>query len=89
MKLKSLKSSAKENKRYLFLESKLSKEDVEKKLLDFIGVLGYSKLGLTWIDKGILAINREEVDKVKAAFTLSKERIKVQRVSGTLKGLGK
>ena len=78
-----LKPSSKIKRRYLLLEAN-SKEEIEKAILDYIGILGYSKAGVSWIGK-ILAVNRKEVDKVKAALLLA--GIKVRKVSGTLKGL--
>lgn len=92
------KSSAKEGKRYLLLNGK--KKDIEKAILDYIGILGYAraspffvipkksnkKLGKTDV---ILAVNRKEIENVKAALGLSSEKIEVLRVSGTLNGLTK
>ena len=83
-KEKSLKPSLRENKRYLLLEGNISKEDVEKAILDYIGILGFSKAGVMWVGN-VLAVNRQEVDKVKAGLLVV--GIKVKRVSGTLKGL--
>lgn len=86
-----LKPSLREDKRYLLIEGG-SKEEIEKALLEFLGVLGYAKASPKWITQGqqmILAVNREEVDHVRAALTLAKKQIIVKRVSGTLKGLGK
>lgn len=86
-----LKPSLRENKRYLLLEGG-SKEEIEKAVLEFLGVLGYAQASPKWITQGqqmILAINREEVDHVRAALALAKKQIAVKRVSGTLKGLGK
>ena len=80
---KKLKPSHRENKRYVLFEGK--KEDVEDVILKFIGILGYGKAGVSFVNNNILAINREEVDKVRAALLLGK--IKVKRVSGTLAGL--
>jgi RNase P/RNase MRP subunit POP5 len=82
---KKLKPSHRDNKRYILFEGK--KEDVEEAILKFIGVLGYGKAGVTFVNNNILAVNREEIDKVRAALLLGK--IKVLRVSGTIKGLGK
>jgi len=82
-KEKNLKPSLRENKRYLLIEN-ANKEEIEKAILDYIGILGYSKAGVSWIGK-ILAVNRKEVDKVKAALLLA--GINVKRVSGTLRGL--
>ena len=91
--MKSLKPSLRENKRYLFVKGKNLKSNIEKSILEFIGVLGMSKVGLNWIKSGkdlmIISVNREMVDSVRASFTVFKERITVEKVSGTLKGLGK
>ena len=82
---KKLKPAMRENKRYLLVDGK--KEDIEKAILEFIGILGYGKAGVVFVGEDILAVNREEIDKVRAALLLGK--IKVLRVSGTIKGLGK
>jgi len=91
MKLKSLKPSMKENKRYLSIRGKNLNENIEKAIFDFIGILGMSKTGLHWIKKGkdfaIISINREALDKVRASFCVFSEKISVENVSGTLKGL--
>ena len=81
---KKLKPTLRENKRYLKVNS--DKEKVEKAILDFIGILGYSKAGVTWIKTGILAVNREKLNEVKASLAFA--GIKVSHISGTLKGLG-
>jgi RNase P/RNase MRP subunit POP5 len=89
--MKSLKPSARENKRYLLVRGKVA--DVEKAILDFIGVLGMSKCGFNWIkkgkDSGIISVNRETVDLVRASLAVWPEKIEVQRVSGTLRSLRK
>ena len=84
-----LKPSARPDRRYLLIEAK-SKEEIEKAILDYIGVLGWAKAAPVFVDlKGIvLCINRKEVDNVRAALELSERDIKVKKVSGTLKGLG-
>jgi RNase P/RNase MRP subunit POP5 len=84
-KEKSLKPSLREKKRYLLLEA--GKEEAEKAILDYIGILGYGKAGIMWVKENILAVNRNEIDNIKAGLLLAK--IKVKRVSGTLKGLEK
>jgi RNase P/RNase MRP subunit POP5 len=92
-KLKSLKPSMKENKRYLLVKGKNLKENIEKAILEFSGVLGMSKTGLGWIkndkDSAIISINREAVDLVRASLCVFKEKITVEKISGTLKGLRK
>jgi len=89
--MKSLKPSARENKRYLLIKGKNLKENIEKAILDFIGVLGMSKVGLGWIkintNSAIISINREMVDSVRASFCVWPEKISVEKISGTLKSL--
>jgi RNase P/RNase MRP subunit POP5 len=87
IKLKPLKPSMKENKRYLLLKGTFEKKDVEEAILKYIGVLGWAKAAPVWIKNNILAINREEVDKIKASFVVADKEIEVVRVSGTLKKL--
>ena len=87
--MKSLKPSMKENKRYLLIKGSNLKENVEKAVLDFLGVRGMSKTGLSWIKDNIICINRQAVDSVRASLTVWHEKIEVLRVSGTLKGLEK
>lgn len=99
LKLKPLKPSMKENKRYLLVRSGLNnnefRESIEKAILEFIGVLGMSKTGLEFVksepekNSMIIAVNRGSVDSVRASFGVWSERIEVLRVSGTLKGLRK
>ena len=82
-----------EKKRYLLVKGKNLKENVEKSILDFIGVLGMSKAGLEWIktssDSAIIAVNRKSVDHVRASFAVWPDKIDVEKVSGSLKGLRK
>lgn len=89
--LKPLKPSMRENKRYLLVEGKNLRENIEKAILDFSGVLGMKKTGLKIIqenkDNLILAINREAVDLVRASICIWPEKMTVKKVSGTLKGL--
>ena len=91
--MKSLKPSAKENKRYILVEGKNLKQNIEKAILEFIGILGMSKTGLSFIEQknnsAIICINREMVDKVRASLCVFPEKIEVKKVSGTLKSLRK
>jgi RNase P/RNase MRP subunit POP5 len=90
--MKALKPSMREKKRYLLLEGEDLKKNVEKSILDFIGVFGFSKTGLEWIkqrgDSAIICINREIVNQVRASFAVWPKKIEIKRVSGTLKALG-
>jgi len=91
--MKQLKPSTRENKRYLLVKGGNLKKNIEKAILDFVGVLGMSKCGLSWIksgaDSAVICINREMVDSVRASLAIWPEKIEVIKVSGTLKGLGK
>jgi RNase P/RNase MRP subunit POP5 len=89
--MKSLKPTMREKKRYLLVKGSNLRENIEKSVLDFIGVLGMSKAGLEFIksgnDSAIIAVNRESVNHVRASFAVWPEKIDVKRVSGSLKGL--
>ncbi len=89
--MKPLKPSMREKKRYILIEGKNIEKNVENAILDFTGTLGLSKAGLKWIEtkknRGILSVNREFVDKAIASFVVYPERIRVQKISGTLKSL--
>ncbi|MCK5043883.1 hypothetical protein KAR52_02690 [Candidatus Pacearchaeota archaeon] len=91
--MKPLKPSMKENKRYLLVRGKNLKENIEKAILEFVGVLGMSKVGLFWIkknaDSAIISVNREMVDSVRASLCVWPDKMDVEKVSGTLKGLRK
>lgn len=82
-----------EKKRYLLVRGKNLKANVGKSILEFIGVLGMSKTNFSWIksgkDSAIISVNREMVDNVRASLASYKDKMVVERVSGTLKGLGK
>ncbi len=89
--MKSLKPTMRENKRYLLVEGTELRKNVERAILDFIGVLGYSKVGLDWIkdnkDSAIISVNREAVDNVRASLCVWPKKMEVKKVSGTLKSL--
>jgi len=91
--MKSLKPSMRENKRYLLIQGESLRKNIEKAILDFIGVLGMSKTSLEWIkdnkDSAIISVNREAVNSVRASLTVWPKKMEVKRVSGTLRGLGK
>jgi len=93
--MKSLIPSHKENKRYLIVHGKDLKENIEKAILEFSGILGMSKCGLSFIssdsekNSAVICINRESVDLVRASLAIFREKIEVLKISGTLKGLKK
>jgi len=84
-----LKKSAKDKRRYLLINEKSNKK-IEEAILEYIGVLGFAKSAYKSVspspkNKIIGSCVREELNNVKAALTLSK--IKVEKVSNTIKGL--
>ena len=89
--MKSLKPSMRENKRYLIVKGTNLKTNIEKAILEFVGVLGMSNAGLSYIktdkDSAIISINREAINEVRASFCVWPEKISVKKVSGTLRGL--
>ncbi len=89
MKFK-IKPSAKIKRRYLLLEAE-NKVQVEKTILDYIGILGWAEAKPFFAEgkKLILAIDRKSLEKIRAAFEISSSKIKILKVSGTLKGLTK
>lgn len=82
-----------ENKRYLLVKGKNLRANIEKAILEFIGVLGMSRAGLSFIrssgDSAVICVNRESVNHVRASLAVFHEKMEVKKVSGTLKGLGK
>lgn len=81
-----VKPSAKLRRRYLLFKGK--KDDVAKAVLDYIGILGWSKASPVFVKKNILAVNREEVDNVIAGIALD-GNAEVLKVATTLKALDK
>lgn len=94
--MKPLKPSIKERKRYLLVRGKNLKVNIPKAIHDFIGVLGMSKIALNFIkfecpevkDSVVISINRQMLDSVRASLCVWSEKMSVEKVSGTLKGLG-
>jgi len=88
MKLKN-KPSAKIKRRYLLIQS--TKDKIEKAILDYIGILGYAKASPLFVKTNsknpVLAIETKSLTEVRAAFEASPNKIKILKVSGTLKGL--
>jgi RNase P/RNase MRP subunit POP5 len=91
--MKPLIPSHKENKRYLKVRGNNLKKNIEIAILEFVGTLGLSKVGLSFIKSGndwmIICINREAINEVRGAFAIYSEKIITEKVSGTLKALGK
>jgi RNase P/RNase MRP subunit POP5 len=91
--MKPLRPASREKKRYLLVIGEDLKKNIEKAILEFIGVFGMSKTGLEFIKEGkdyaIISINREMLAPVRACFAVSSKSINVKKVSGTLLSLKK
>lgn len=91
--MKALKPSAREKKRYLLVKGKNLKTNIEKAILDFVGVLGLSKCGLSFVkssgSSAVICVNREAVNSVRASLCVWPEKMEVEKVSGTLRGLSR
>ena len=91
--MKPLKPSMREKKRYLLVKGKNLRGNIEKAILEFAGVFGLSKTGLSFIksdkDSVIICVNREAVNLIRASLVVYPEKIVVEKVSGTIRGLGK
>ncbi len=82
--------TAKDNRRYFYMNSD-DKGKIEKVILDYIGILGFSKSAFMFVEtsdgKLIGSCLRECLEDVRASLAFAK--IKIQKVSGTIKGLSK
>lgn len=93
MKFKAM-PSAKTKRVYLLLEAK-NRGEVEEAILDYSGSLGWAKASPVFVEGGksegrmILAIDRKEINNIRAAFEIAHFNIKIIKVSGTIKGLAK
>lgn len=85
-----LRPSARLNRRYLLVRG--TQSAIERALLDYLGLLGWSRAAPVFIGhhdgRIILAVTREELIDVRAALGLASESLIIERVSGTLDGLG-
>ena len=87
------KPSERIHRRYLLIGG-TSWKDIEKAILEGVGVLGWARSMPLMvkdkdIDKGmvVMAVRRESVNEIRASFELSGFKGKIRKVSGTLKGL--
>ena len=90
--MKKLKPSSREKKRYLLIKGEeANKKAIDEVILEYIGILGYSKVCPEVIKKDknglILAVNRASLEEIRAAFLISGKKIKIIRVSGSVKKL--
>lgn len=83
-----LKPSARDKRRYFLVRA--SNDKIEKALLEYLGVLGFAKAAYVYVKKKnsnvVGSCLREELENVRAGLGMT--GIKIEKVSGTLKGLG-
>jgi RNase P/RNase MRP subunit POP5 len=87
--MKALKPSHRDKRRYLLILGKdADKQNIEKCILEYIGILGFAEASPHFIkinkERVILSINRNSLDKVRASFVASDREIRVERVSGAV-----
>jgi RNase P/RNase MRP subunit POP5 len=86
-----LKPSQRDKRRYFLILK--PKKEIEKIILDYLGIFGSAKADYIEVKtsdfygKIIGSVLRESLEDVRAALAL--EGISVEKVSGTIKGLGK
>lgn len=83
-------ASSRLKRRYILIKG--SSKAIEKALIEYLGVLGWSKAApviQSESNYSIVAVNRDSVVHVRAACALSPDNLEVLRVSGTIKGLGR
>jgi len=91
-KMKKLKliPTAKDNRRYFYMNYE-DKGKIEKAILDYIGILGFSKAAFLFVEtptgKLVGSCLRESLEEVRASLAFAK--IKIQKVSGTIAGLSR
>lgn len=87
MKKLKLIPSQRDNRRYFFMNC-VDRKKIEDSILDYIGVLGYSKSAFMFIEQNnklIGSCTREGLESVRAS--LAWRGIKIQKTSGTIAGL--
>ena len=88
MKKLKLKPSARDKRRYFFVNAKDNKK-VEEAILEYIGVLGFAKSAYKFVKQNkeelIGSCLREELNDVRAALAMA--GFSIRKVSGTISGL--
>lgn len=88
MKVK-LDPSSRLRRRYLLING--TEKDISDAMQQYLGIWGMTKASPLFVeshgDRQVLAINREMLIHVRAAFAVSSHPIEVIGVSGTLRGL--
>lgn len=84
-----LRPSQRDKRRYLLINCD-SNSKVEDAILEYIGVLGMAESAYKFVkklnEKIVGSVRREMLEKVKASLCF--KDLRIEKVSGTLKGLG-
>jgi len=87
--MKPLKPSMREKKRYLLIEGKNIKQEIDQAILDLGGILGLAKVSPQIImsnqETAIICINRQGLDLIRASLVLRSNNYEIKRVSGSIK----
>jgi hypothetical protein len=85
--MRKYKPSHRPDYRYILLQNE-DKLDVEKYLLEFFGINGFGKLEFRPIDKKgnqeLIRVERGMAQETAGALLISKKRIKIGKISGTI-----
>lgn len=90
MKIK-VRAAERADRRYMLILG-AGEEEIKKIILDYVGILGWAKAAPEFLksEKGIIiAVKRQELANIRAAFEICPLKLKIVKVSGTLKGLEK
>ena len=86
-----LKPSARDKRRYFLVSgSGVSNTKIEKAVLDYTGILGFAKSAYMFVKKSksnvVGSCLRQSLNDVRASLAFF--NMKIEKVSGTLKGVG-
>ena len=85
--MRKYKPSHRPDYRYILLQNE-DKLDVEKYLLEFFGINGFGKLEFKQIEKKVdqelIRIERGMAQEVAGSLLISKKRIRIEKIIGTI-----
>lgn len=84
---RSILPTLKEKKRYMeltTLKGNIDEKEIKESLINYLGLLGYSKGGIFFPKNDILRCNSSSLTDVKAGLSFSKQQIIIKNVSGNI-----
>jgi RNase P/RNase MRP subunit POP5 len=92
IKIKGLRPSLREKKRYMLLDIRATrwKDKLKENFLRLFGEYGLANAGILFVNKDyrqIVRVNNKYVDHIRTTLVLMPYFAQTKRVSGTLKGL--